>query len=400
MLRGLLASAAGATLMALAASPAAAAWSRSYVVEWYEPALYFGSDNESTSSPGTDCPDGVNPLPDWISLLKAGGMDPALADKYADPEFRNSGNSLYAVIPNRGPDGVNIYRHPDAIPDPGLVTVSGHIAYGFDLDGDPNTGFDSPDGKTHGVDNAFYKATGCVLIFRGPPRKGLFSTYSNDGMHDGVYTMMFVLSGPGDDPMNEPEARMGVYISRDRVVKDANGQVTADYSYRINPDPKFQSLLDVRVHDGVVETTAPQRITMRDFWTPGFFPKELVLEKAQLRFAMNPDGSLSGLVGGYRDWREHFRGVSGNGSDRSGAIHENLGQFQLPGWWYALKRNADGLPDPVTGENRGISTTYSINAAPAFVVTPDASEQVTVARLFETEPQAQAEADIGDRAQR
>lgn len=400
MVKGIRAGVSLGLMMMAVASPATAAWSRGYVIEWYEPADYYGSENPARDAPGTDCPNGANPAPDWIQLLKDGGMDPALADKYRDPEFRNAGHSLYEVLPVRGPGGVNIYRHPDAIPDPGLYTVQGNVAYGFDLDGNPNTGFDSPDGKTHGIDNGFYKASGCILRFRGPPRLAGASSYSNDGMHDGVYTVVFLLSGPGDDPMNDPQAKMGIYLAKDRVVKDANGQVTPDYSYRVDPDPRFQTVLDVKITDGVVETTHAQKITMRDCWTPAFFPKELVLEKAQLRFVMKEDGALSGMIGGYRDWREHYRGATGNGQDGAGAIHEYLSDFQLPGWWYALKRNADGLPDPVTGEMRGISTAYAIDAVPAFVVTPDASEQVTVARLFEPEPQTQAEADIGRTAQR
>lgn len=367
-----------------AAFPASAEWSRSFVVEWYEPALYFGADSEATNIPGTDCPEGSNPLPDWIELLKAGGMEPELAEQYADPEFRTAGNSLYEVMPIRGPGGVNIYEHPDAIEDPGLVTVQGDIAYGFDLDGDPSTGFaHSVNGETRGVDNAFYRATGCVLIFRGPPRGGLFSTYSNDGMRDGVYTVVFVLSGAGDDPMNDPDARLGVYIAQDKVVKDAQGEVSVGYSYRIDPDPRFQSVIDVSVIGGVVESRDRDTLKMRDFWSPGFFPKELILEDSHVRFEIDENGGMSGLIAGYRDWREHYRGVAGNGADGSGAIHENLGQFQLPGWWHALRRYADGMPDPETGEMRGISTVYSIDAVPGYVVTPDASAPVTEARLFE-----------------
>lgn len=375
-----------------AAGPAAADWSRGYVVEWYEPALYFGAEGVSTDVPGTDCPNGVNPSPDWVQLLKDGGMDPAEADRYADPEFRNAGNSLYAVMPIRGPGGVNIYAHPDAIPDPGVYVVEGDIAYGFDLDNDDSTGFLSIDRTEQGIDNGFYKASGCIIRFRGPPRGAVSFTYSNDGMHDGVYTVVMVLSGPGDDPMNDPDARLGIYLAKDSVVKDAQGEVSVGYSYRVEPDPRFQSVMDVSVTNGMVETTGRPRITMRDFWTPGFFPKELVLDESMIRFEMKEDGSLNGLLAGYRDWREHYRGTSGNGGDGAGAIHENLGQFQLPAYWYALRRYADGLPDPETGEMQGISTVYSINAVPGYVVTPDASAAVTEARLFTPEPTEQASA--------
>src|SRR5258707_14540264 len=38
--------------------------------------------------------------------------------------------------------------------------------------------------------------------------------------------------------------------------------------------------------------------------------------------------------------------------------------------YYALKRNADGMPDPKTGRNTAISTAFRFTAKPAFVVDP------------------------------
>jgi len=38
--------------------------------------------------------------------------------------------------------------------------------------------------------------------------------------------------------------------------------------------------------------------------------------------------------------------------------------------YYALKRNADGYPDPKTGRNTAISSAYRFTARPAFVVDP------------------------------
>jgi len=38
--------------------------------------------------------------------------------------------------------------------------------------------------------------------------------------------------------------------------------------------------------------------------------------------------------------------------------------------YYALKRNADGIPDPKTGENTAISAAFRFTAKSAFVVDP------------------------------
>jgi hypothetical protein len=137
---------------------------------------------------------------------------------------------------------------------------------------------------------------------------------------------------------------------------------------------------------------------MRDFYTPGFFPKELVLEKAQIRFEMKKDGALAGIFGGYRDWMVHCIGTAGNGGWSAGAIHETVGHINLPIWWHALKRHADGMPDPKTGENKGISTLYRIWAVPAFVTTPDGKARVTQAKRFEPEQVAEVGAPKGSRS--
>jgi len=43
--------------------------------------------------------------------------------------------------------------------------------------------------------------------------------------------------------------------------------------------------------------------------------------------------------------------------------------------YYALKRNADGMPDS-TGRNTGISMAYRIKAVPAHVIDPAKPAQV------------------------
>jgi hypothetical protein len=41
------------------------------------------------------------------------------------------------------------------------------------------------------------------------------------------------------------------------------------------------------------------------------------------------------------------------------------------GMYWALEKMADADPDPVTGKNRLISTTWRMEAVPAFLSTPD-----------------------------
>ena len=60
------------TAVAAFSGPALAAWTKTYVVEWNEPAMYYGA-NSGVIDPGTDCPKGTNPEIDWIKVLMDAG---------------------------------------------------------------------------------------------------------------------------------------------------------------------------------------------------------------------------------------------------------------------------------------------------------------------------------------
>lgn len=362
--------------VALPTLASAEPWSKSFVIDWWGNASYYGA--AEINQPGTDCPAGTNPENDWAKLLSEAGYEGDELKSLLDPENRNR-TKFYGL---RGPNRTDVYKNPTSVRDPGLVGVSGKIAYGFDLDDDETTGFVSPTGEK-GIDNQFYRTVGCWQAFRGP--RGVTSKYSNDGMRDGVYTIVFVISGNGRDPRNDDDVTFGVYLAKDKIVKDANGEVARDYSFRVDPDARFQSVVKARTRDGALETTQPQDIKMRAEPTPGMFSKELLLYAARFRFELQDDGSLEGYLGGYRDWKTIYKGWAG-----AGVIHEMVTHVQLPGLWYALERNADYKPDPQTGKNTAISMAYFIHAVPAFVITPDGKDLVTRAQLFASEARTAA----------
>src|SRR3974377_1172761 len=61
-----------------------AKWTKTYVVEWNEPAMYYGAKTGVTD-PGTDCPQGTNPSPDWIKVLVDAGYTPEEAKWLRNP---------------------------------------------------------------------------------------------------------------------------------------------------------------------------------------------------------------------------------------------------------------------------------------------------------------------------
>jgi hypothetical protein len=355
-------------------SDARADWHRAFVIEWHEPAFYYGA-KEGISAPGTDCPKGTNPEMDWRKILKTSWRSDAEVDRILNPE--DPQRPLYGGL--RGPNKENVYEQPWSVPDPGLVGVSGNLAFGFNLDGNEKTGFkgltglDQPTGE-RGIDNEYYRAIGCFKAWRGPAREGHHAKYVNDGMRDGRYTIVVVASGTGADWRNDNNVKLGFYLSKDKMVKDANGDIARDYTFRINPDKTYQAVVDARTVNGVIERTEPgQQIITRSVDSLPLFLKD-----ARVRFSIDDNGKLYGFIGGYRSIDDYYYEWAGGG-----AIFELTMHINVPAYWYALQRSADGHFDTETGRYTTISTAYRFYGVPAFAVTPDGQTPVTTAQIFE-----------------
>ncbi len=354
--------------MLFAISPTALAdWTKTYVVEWNEPAMYYGA-KDGVIDPGTDCPNGSNPEIDWIKVLIEAG--------YTEEEarwLRNPANPTRSPVHGqnqmafRGKDRANVYTNPESTPDPGLVGVTGDIGEGINLDGDTKTGFTSPDGEP-GIDNNFYKTLGCWKTYRGPRRLSSGALQFNDSMRNGSWTTVIVVAGKGKDPLNDDDVTVGFYVSDDKMVKDGNGNIAWDYTFSIKPSARYEAIFPARSRNGLITSTQPVSGTLRE---PAYL-RDLELLQAQVKLTMKADGTLSGYVGGYRPWEPVYKAWV----NARGPVIEALTWVQLPGVWYALKRNADYSPSGPQGEKTHISYALHVDAVPAYVMTPDASEQV------------------------
>jgi len=353
------------TVAAAFCGPAQAAWTKTYVVEWNEPAMYYGAKS-GVIDPGTDCPKGTNPEIDWIKIL----MDAGYTREEAQ-WLRNPANPTRSPIHGqnqmafRGKDRANVYTNPTSTPDPGLVGVSGTIAEGLNLDGDLKTGFTSPTGEK-GIDNNFYKTLGCWKTYRGPPRLSSGALTFNDSMRNGSWTTVIVVSGRGADPMNDKNVNVGFYVSDDKMVKDGNGNIARDYSFRIKPHAKYEGIVPARSVNGRIISTRSADIMLRN---PAY-DRDLELLRARIDLTIQPDGALKGYVGGYRPWEPIYRGWV----NARGPVIEALTWVQLPAVYYALKRSADYSPKGSKGEKTHISYALRVSAIPAYVLTPDAAQ--------------------------
>jgi len=359
-------------------APAFAEWSRGFVVDYFAEPGWKAGDKDS------NCPNGDTPAPDWVKMMTTSWRTEAEARRLV------TGAAIGAIpLSNRGPaPGMNVTRDPTLVPDPMTPMVVGNTGYGFDLDHNPQTGFVSPDGKQTGLDNQYYRAVGCIKQYRGGGRYSAEPRGNEDyemaEMRAGNFTVVIVLSGDGNDPRNDPNMRVGFYLSKDKLGINGAGAVGDDDSYRIDPDPRFMSVFDARSVDGVITPRAPlERLRLREPGARFGFGQDLVLEQPQARLTLKADGKLSAEIGGYRNWRAMYVGLASHGS---AAEHTLSHPFET--LWYNWQKLADWKPAGVAGPNTHISTFYMMDAVPAFVITPGSHQVVTWAQVFSGVSQA------------
>jgi hypothetical protein len=373
-----------ATAALCAWQPAMAApWVRGYVVGSYEYAFRYGGRPDyqrgSEIEPGIDCRHGssihfandtqtriaVARQPwrseqeiDWIA--KPPGLDQVKAPVLTRFHIWNR-----AVAYRAYKKGIETYVNPFAADDPGEPEVTSRIGDGFNLDGKITPAdFISPEGE-RGIDNNLYRAWGCDAPWRGNGNATL-DLRANDKMQEGLYTMVIRISG-NKDPLNDDSATVEIGYSPDKIVKDARGNIAADYSYRI-VQPAQYTKMKARIRNGVVETEQVDEMhSPRIAW---FYDQtgDTDFHKGKLRLSINADGTGAGLLGGYRNWRDLYAENTFAQDGGQQGIREHEDHVAL---YFALKRNADGMLNPKTGQNDGISTAYRIKFAPAYVVDPD-----------------------------
>jgi hypothetical protein len=195
---------------------------------------------------------------------------------------------------------------------------------------------------------------------------------ANDKMQDGLYTMVIRISG-NQDPMNDSDATVEIGYSPDKIVKDARGGISMDYSYRILKSAQYTKL-KAKIKDGVVVTEQVEHLhTPRISW---FYDQtgDTNFTKGKIKLNIASDGlSGAGLIGGYRNWRDLYAENTFAQDGGQQGIREHEDHVAL---YFALRRNADGMFNQKTGKYDGISSVYRIRMSSAFVVDPDKAMEI------------------------
>ena len=316
-----------ALVLALCGGVPASAETRGYVISWFATA---------TNNPDfvANCPQAAKD-PDRVKFVVKGAP------------------KRYTALVNG--KAVQPLDYPDAVGKGlNLETVVGTYAYGFDLGGPAANKFLDP--ETHEkIDNQLWRALGCDDQFQAtPPRAPYFQEEAWMNFIDSAPGWVMQITG-ADLSKDGP-----VTVTLDRTIRhverDALGGIRSDVTYALDPAPRSHNVLSGEIRNGVL-SIHPTDIYLEGEMT---WYAELLLKDAHMRMHSEP-GKLVGYWGGYTEWhRWAYQCTSRPGSGCDGVAY-----------YRNLEKLADADPDPVTGKNRMISTTWRMEAVPAFLATED-----------------------------
>jgi len=263
----------------------------------------------------------------------------------------------------------NVCTNYNEFPERALqFQVEGDIALGLNLDDDSaddpyvckHDNFTSPLGET-GIDNQVYRALGCTRTYRGPDGgDGEIVVGYTGNVATGQFTVVMLLQDV-DSLLNDDNVEVILASSDEQPIIDARQTVLSRVSFHVSETPKFRNVLRGSIVDGVLMTEPKDILLERSAGGYGG-GTNWDLERARLRFAFRPDGSLEGLLGGYELPFEQLRQQVGGGR---GTAH--TGGMDCAAKWNTLQVYADGGRDPKTGQCTRISNAHKIKAVPAFV---------------------------------
>ena len=276
---------------------------------------------------------------------------------------------LYAF----GPGDTNICAQPDAFDRPAMRTVEASQAWGLDLDGgDTSAGcaheeFTTPNGRP-GIDNQEYRALGCKLEWRGQDGNGGEFLVGTSQFHkSGEWTQVILLRGV-DSLRNDPDVEVIYANTPDVPLLDGEGNFLPGATFTISTaPPRERNVLRGQIVGGVL-MTQPQDIKLTQTWGQGGARDirgnrtKWDFREGRLQLRFEPDGSLKGFMGGYRPLFDLIASPSfGSAGSAIVAGIDCAQELQT------IKRMADGLKNPATGQCEGISSAVEIRAIPAFI---------------------------------
>ena len=291
-----------------------------------------------------ECPDGIN---------KEGNREEF---KQLFPE--NSKRTVLDTQLRREIDG----WYPTTAPEPfPFHYAGGPTSYGMNLDGKvgPND-FTGPDGEK-GVDNNLYRVLGCEANYRLP--SGVFQVFDQEEVpKEGENRILIELSNV-HSLVNDDDVQVTMYRGLDPILMDATGKnAVPGGSERIDTKwgAKYIQHMHGRIVNGVL-TTEPTDVVYP--WAVFYIATDEYMRGARLRLKLTSTGA-DGELAGYSDIESWYSQLMRSYSTH----HQSYGQQSAPSMYKALRKMADGYPDPKTGVNTAISSALHMVYAQVYIV--------------------------------
>jgi hypothetical protein len=177
-----------------------------------------------------------------------------------------------------------------------------------------------------------------------------------------------------DGAVKDGDVTIGIYRATGPITRNAAGEPQADLTFKVEDNPRVTNVVHGRIRNGVIISDPFEFNMIQD----PFGVTEYHFKDTHLRLALKPDGSLQGVLGGYEPWKTLYTSFALGGS-----VNELNLSVDVPGIYYALRRQADAYPDE-TGRNAYISASYWVEAVPAFVVHPKDNKTAAADRPVKT----------------
>ena len=351
---------AAATLLSLVSvQRAAASETRQFAVSMSFPAL---------AAEDGDCeaqnPDSLGIL---RQALKQMGKSPDEIERMVAFSQRNNQPIDISLRGKLDGKAVDAYLYPLSVPDSQLHLVRGTTGLGFNLDGQEKPGdFVDPITGERGVDNQLARVLGCSRPWRAKIGEGgPFELSKHELIFQSAPAWLIEISGI-DSTENDDDVVVKVMLAKEPMTRDALGKPSAYMSFTANPTHATAGNV---VHGSIKNGTLTTRTF--DFYMPGEpqTQAEYRFKDARMRMVFTPAGGITAFLGGYQDWSSLYVSLALGRS-----VNELVASQDTPGHYYAFRKLADAYPDPKTGQNMYISSTYQIDAIPAFILYPEASQ--------------------------
>ncbi len=335
---------------------------KSFSYAWFYPAMYTQKDN---------CPEGLNPGAGDIfkRALITTGTKPEDATDIINKALESDDRGAMKVLSERGKfEGkqVNVYINPLTVPDPGWKTATGRYAFGFNLDGkneagkaDQNHQFEDPDTHEKGIDNQLVRVYGCLSNYQAlPPERPNYSVHTWNAILD--QQPAWLISITGEDLSKDGDVTVTFDRATTHQVRDVKGGPRSGSTFRVNEhDIASNWVVKGKLKNGTVTAQTDNLLLRGD----PFFLVDFPFTKVQMRIKLKPDGKAEGFLGGYLPWLPlYFQ------HGAFGLTTETMRGLDAAALYYELARMADSDPDPVTGKNTRISSSWWMELVPVFVL--------------------------------